>query len=85
MTRVEITIHKHECVLCGCLFVWRPPAPDQDGCSCNTHPIKAEFCDPCLKQVNEAGWLGKLVRNLIDHMVVLSKRLETIESKQVAP
>lgn len=83
MSIVTISIHKHECAICGCLFVWRPAMPDQEGCACTTQPIRAEFCNPCIEASNEAGWIGKLARQLVDRTISLDRRLEAIETVRV--
>lgn len=80
MSVVTISIHKHNCAICGCLF-FRREMPGQDGCLCNALDY-VEFCPPCQTQIDEAGFLGKLVGQVVKRLRALENTAEA--SQEVA-
>lgn len=87
MSIVAISIHKHGCAICGCLFMRRTMSDVQEGCMCSAATSGDEYvelCPACQAKVDEAGWLGILVAKLVERTVSLNRRLEAIEPKQEA-
>lgn len=82
MTVVTISIHKHECAICGSTFTRRGMA-GQDRCQCGATADYTEFCPTCQAEADEAGWLGKIVVRLIERTISLDRRLEAVEGTRI--